>query len=193
MLGSMFLVRLRLVGVSLAAVLVGGAAVLAACEPVQENEPNLSGFRGIRPGSGISRDRDAGTSCADGPLASEGVTCDVSFVTDVMPIFTDGPQACGAATCHATSADYDPQPLAGDPTTVWTTLVTFTGGKGRDKGPLPYVNICSLDPEQSAFTCNVDPENTCGSTLMPYLATTPLSTEKREIIRKWLACGAPNK
>lgn len=173
---------------------VAVAAMFAACQPVDENVPNLAGFKGERPGSGVSKRSDAGAgggSCNGGPLASEGVTCDISFATDVLPIFTTGIDACGSAQCHATATDYDPNPLTGDANTVWNTLTSYTGGKSRSGQPLAYVDLCSTDPESSGITCNVDPNEPCG-TPMPYLANAPLDEAKREILRQWLACGAPN-
>lgn len=167
-------------------------AAIAACEPIEENEPELSGFSGRRPSAqGTTTDGgsiDEGTFCNGDPIAAVD-DCSVSFAESIYPIISTGPSSCGAPGCHATASDNVPNPLADpDPKVVWRLLVDYKF-QDRAGGPLPYVNICSNDPEQSAITCNLDFDAPCG-VAMP--ENVPLASAEMAAIRTWLECGAPN-
>lgn len=186
-----------------AAALLGASMSLAAalaCGPVEENVPQLSGFKETPPvpptTSSSSGGADAGgssgggssleTLCNGGPAAQLGVTdCATSWQTDVFPIVD---ASCNLNTCHrGGEGSVAQEPLLnGDPAEDYASLVAFQLETGA--APLPYVDLCSVDPAASAITCNLDPDDTCGA-LMP--RGDVLTAEQRQILAAWLACGAP--
>lgn len=195
MLGAMS----RVLAASLVAALA--LAGFAACEPIQENVPDVSGFNVNRPSappsnpnagdSGTGGAFDPATYCNGGPVAANAVPdCGVSFKTDIYPFLSTGSGACGTVSCHTSSTNVAPYPLDGDPASVWNTLVNYSF-RSRANTALQYVNICSTDPAQSGITCNLEPKAdlTCGS-LMPQTGAMP--SGNLALIAEWLTCGAPN-
>jgi len=196
MLGAMS----RVPAASLVAALA--LAGFAACEPIQENVPDVSGFNVNRPSappsnpnagdSGTGGAFDPATYCNGGPvLAPAGTACDISFESDIYPLMKTGSSACGAQYCHQAVTDKAPNPLGGTTTAaqVWQTLVTY-GFRGPEGQSLPYINVCSVDPTQSGIHCNLEIGSKLCGERMPQGSSLP--QQDKDAIAEWLTCGAPN-
>ena len=162
-------------------------AALVACERVPENYPTGDGFDPHWPrsngaftdGGGVL---DLATACGGGPAAALTIErCDVTWTKDVYPIIATSDTSCASgSSCHGPGdhklngalgntkgvpASSDPS-LAVTPDSVWSVLVNFSF---HDKAgtPIPYVDICSVDPAASGITCNLasNADTSCGVTM----------------------------
>jgi len=146
------------------------------------------------PHSGLSKNNlpnpppsEAGIS-SDGGLpcgtAVDGGACTVSWNNDIWPKMT-GTWHCSDAKCHGGTA-YQPQLDTADD--AYNNMMTYK------VGTLPYINPCSLDPDASAFVCNVSNPN-CGAAQMPFpdntLGSGPMSGGDLSLVTTWVQCGAP--
>lgn len=153
--------------------------------------------------AGVGCGGDEGTegddTCYDYSGFSAGA--DVSFKTDVLPIFRN---SCGLSTaCHGNPSGPTEQPYLGPAMgpaiTDMEIMAIFTDNVGVASAKAPSMKIVDPGSPQTSFlmakvddklTCStVKCDTTCG-TSMPQGA--PLPEDKRDIIRRWIAQGAKN-
>lgn len=172
------------------------ALVLAlACERVPENAPGVTQFNGERPTPSYNEGADGGvvdldTFCNGGPPVSDP-DCAVSFANQIYGIL-NAPQPAGCVAggaCHGAPDVQLGGPLDGTPDATWNLLVAYPF-QNRASQKIPYVNICSTDPEQSGITCNLNFGAACG-TKMPKNRP-EMDDASKQLIAEWLTCGAPN-
>lgn len=189
-----------------ASLLLSAVAAAAGCGPVDENVPNISRFNSQPPlppnPGGVPGLRDGGTSgtsgfdpntaCDGNPAAFVGVECDVSFADDVFPILKANCATGGL--CHNQDNRLG-APLApdADANRYWQIFTNFEF-RSPQNAALPYVNICSTDPAESAISCNLAEATSCGFPMPPRTTGFPaLSEADFTTITEWLKCGAPNE
>lgn len=128
----------------------------------------------------------------------------VSFATDVLPIFQ---QSCSLSTsCHGSEAGTGGRPYLGTkmgmtPTAeqIQTIFDQNVGAPSTEESGMAIIE--PGDPEHSFLLYKMDGElecallecvakNSCG-TVMP-LGSDPISQDKRDTVRRWIAQGAKN-
>jgi hypothetical protein len=124
---------------------------------------------------------DGGLGC--GKPVDAG-TCTVSYTADIYPKM-QGTWHCTDAKCHG-GTSYSPQLDSAD--NAYANMLNYKIGSR------PYINPCSIDPDASAFVCNISNPN-CGSAQMPFpdntLGSGPMSGSDLTQVTTWVQCGAP--
>jgi hypothetical protein len=184
------------IGKTIVASLTLGAVAIAllwACgstEEVKFGGPNaLSKDKGPPtpgPGGGIG---DGGLSAEASSCKPAGDgSCSVKWSTDLIPLFgEDGGWGCSkGGSCHGGVAA--PFVNNNDPRQAYDQLRAYTVIRGPTR---PYINPCSLDPNDSTFLCNMAPPgpNACGSPMPKGAPSLPADLQKLET---WIRCGSPN-
>jgi hypothetical protein len=163
------------------------AAALVACDL----ETNTS----FGPHSGLSKGNlpnpppeEAGTSSDGGASCGTVVdagACSVSYATDIWPKM-QGTWHCSDAKCHG-GTSYQPQ--------LDSASDAYNAMMNYKIGTKPYINPCSIDPDASAFVCNIQ-SPPCGAAQMPFpdntLMSGPMSGGDFTQVQTWIECGAPN-
>jgi len=154
-----------------------------------------------------------GTGGQDGSACTPYVSCadlttpDVSFATDILPIFQP---SCGIAgsTCHGTPdvATTQARPYLGNPDGGTDAAVVVNGLVGVLSNENPSMNeVTAGDPDTSFLMHKLDGDeclymSACASSKtqytdcgqqMPY-SSPPLDEATRDTIRRWIAQGAKN-
>jgi hypothetical protein len=134
------------------------------------------------------------------PTTTSLTTPTVSFQTDVMKVFNDN---CGSSSCHGSTDNPTGSVFLGastangsDSATVYTGLVAISSGE------LHSMNFVTAgDPSMSYLMHKLDGdqcvyEQSCigGDCMhsMPSDSPVTLAVSTRDIVRRWIAQGAPN-
>ncbi len=167
-------------------VTASGAAAIVACDLEVDTK--------YGPHSGLSKANlpqppaaeggtggDGGTSCGT-PV--DGGACTVSYATDIWPKMQTA-WHCSDAKCHG-GTSYQPQLDSAD--NAYANLMAYKIGTKA------YLNPCSIDPDASAFICNIS-NPFCGTGQMPFpdntLGSGPMSGGDLTLVTTWIQCGAP--
>jgi hypothetical protein len=176
--------RVLAVGVVVAASV---GAVLVACD--LEVDTKYGPHSGLSknnlptpPPSDAAPGGDGGLTC--GTPVDAG-TCSVTYSADIWPKM-QGTWHCSDAKCHGANAN---APFGMDTADdAYNVLLNY------NIGTKPYFNPCSIDPDASAFVCNVSNPN-CGTAQMPFpdntLGSGPMSGSDLTTVTTWVQCGAP--
>jgi hypothetical protein len=144
----------------------------------KDKAPPTPGENGTVTDGGISGEAGACTPAGDG-------SCTVSWSKDLVPLFgEDGGWGCSkGGSCHGGAAS--PPINNNDPKQAYDQLRAYKGIRNT-----PYINPCSLNPDDSTFKCNLSAAPaTCGSPMPKGTAALPADMQKLET---WLRCGSPN-
>lgn len=134
---------------------------------------------------GNSTTSSTSTECVPDP------ECDVSFAEDVFPVLDTKGGCAAASPCHQSGAK-GLTLTPGDVASYYQALTSYT----LDSPAEPYIAPC--DPAGSTILCNLQLSDgsesefgKCG-TLMPYTPAGSPTPAELDLIKDWIACGAPN-
>ncbi|HEY1959935.1 MAG TPA: hypothetical protein VGH28_30210 [Polyangiaceae bacterium] len=176
----------RFVAFGLVVVASAGAAFLACDLEAdthygQHSGLNKSNLPNPPPPDGSTTGGDGGAAC--GTPVDAG-TCAVSFQNDIWSKMSTT-WHCSDAKCHG-GTSYQPKLDTADD--AYDNMMTYM------IGTKPYINPCSIDPDASAFVCNIS-SPPCGAAQMPFpdntLMSGPMSGSDLTLVQTWVACGAP--
>ena len=145
-------------------------------------------------GGGAPTTSSSGSSTTTSTTATECTPdpeCDVSFAEDVFPLLDTKGGCAAASPCHQSGAK-GLTLMPGDVAGYYAALTGYTLDDPAD----PYIVPC--DPDKSTILCNLqladgaqNPYGKCG-TSMPYTAAASPTPAELDLIKDWIACGAPN-
>jgi hypothetical protein len=177
--------RLRRVAVLAASVaLIAAGATLAACDLEVDTH--------YGPHSGLSKNNLPNPPASDGGTGDAAAcatpidagACSVSYSTQIWTKMVST-WHCTDSSCHG-GTSYQPQLDTSD--NAYSNMMAYKiTGK-------PYINPCSIDPDASAFVCNIS-NPFCGQGQMPFpnatLGSGPMSSSDLNLVTTWVQCGAP--
>lgn len=172
--------RLRSLLVSLSFSAVAAVAAVSGCGGEPPIEPTGDG--GTRTDGGVQMTQDAGMNVPDAGMTVDSGT-PVSFAMDVVPLFASN----GCTGCHA-GAGSGGLSLTGTASDVHARLVNVPANN----------QTCStldrVEPSEPAnsflyLKVSANVPNGCGNPMPP---NSGLTSDKSDIIRDWIAQGAPN-
>lgn len=184
-----------------------GVAVIAACTTDYQkglDDPNYgapNALAGQQPPpasqqlgavEGTSSSSGGATTTAAEPLCQstggaliDGGACSTSFATAVLPALVAG--GCDAVGCHGGPSPANQPKIDGkDPLATYTAFAQYKATNGK-----PYIDPCSIDPNDSVIAFNIDPAAPAASkgTEMPPSAGLAAAVTT---VTTWVKCGAPN-
>jgi hypothetical protein len=173
---------------SAAVSVIVGAAVVAACAPVEEPAIGSPGniLRQHTPG-GTTTDTDGGgttttAACTDANVVSDA-NCAVKFTADIFPLIK-GTWGCTTAGCHKTANGQNATPPEISDADATAAYGTLKGWKGN-KLTKVYVNPCSKDDNASAILGNLNGD------LLPSMPPAGKPATGLDKLKTWVECGAP--
>jgi hypothetical protein len=134
------------------------------------------------------------------PMSEDLMAPSVSFHTDVMKVFND---SCGSSACHGSQDNPTGSVFLGastangsDSATVFTSIVSISSGELRSMNfvtpsdPSMSYLMHKLDGDQCVFEQSCTGGDCMHS--MPSDSAVTLAVTTRDIVRRWIAQGAPN-
>jgi len=132
---------------------------------------------------------ETGSDSSDAAFAVTAPPQLVSFSTQIMPIFTGGPSACTGTMCHDNSMPQEGLNL--------TTAANAYGGLVNVSSSSAmcgsYMRVLPNQPDQSYLVFKLQGSGACfAGSRMPKAPQTPLTSTQVQLVRDWIANGAPN-